>query len=92
MIRRGPQVQKTRKVAREAHIMNPPEIENEDKAPAGSGIIPQREGENPLRQQFVRIRNVAKCPKCAVKGALKLTGGSVSAPLSLKCGKCFMVK
>ncbi len=40
----------------------------------------------------MRIRNVAKCPKCAVKGDLKLTGGSVSASLSLICGKCFMVK
>lgn len=61
-------------------------------APAGSGVILQRVGENPLRQQFVHLRNMAKCRMCAVQGAMKLTEGCVSAPSSLKCGKYSMVK
>ncbi len=40
----------------------------------------------------MRIRNVAECPKCEVKGAMKLTGGSIKVPLTIKCGKCDMEK
>ncbi len=37
---------------------------------------PQRVGENPIRKKFIGIRNIAECPKCTVKGKLRLTGGS----------------
>ncbi len=48
---------------------------------------PRKVGDNILRQKFVGIRNVAECPKWEVKGALKLTGGSIKVPLTIKCGK-----
>ncbi len=53
---------------------------------------PKRIGENPLRQKFVAIRNLAQGAKCGIKGELKLTGGSAKSPMTIKCGKCSFVK
>ncbi len=60
--------------------------------PTCRGYAPRKVGDNPLRQQFVTIRNVAECPKCEIKGMLKLTGRSLKVPMLLKCGRCDFLK
>ncbi len=36
-------------------------------------------------KKFIGIGKIVQCPKCAVKGKLRLTGGRLESPTVLKC-------